>query len=112
MSASLLREAAALMREDCPIPEASRGLDFIDYPAAWALQKERTTAHDARCSATQTGGALLCDCDALIAPWTNWRTLLAVADWLDDEAEWIEAGSTPEGNPAETVARAYLGGDR
>ena len=33
---------------------------------------------------------------------------LAVADWLEDEAEWIEAGSTP-GGPGLDVALAYLG---
>lgn len=32
--------------------------------------------------------------------------ILAVADWLDDEADWIDAGSTPNG-PALAVARAW-----
>jgi hypothetical protein len=115
----MLRRAAAEIRENCPIPEVSRGLDFIDYPAAWAIQKVGDVAHDERCSATQTGGAMLCDCEALCQPWRHWRTLLAVADWLEAEASRHEVLSVdfdvsnccrmPQ---ALAVARAYLGEDQ
>lgn len=109
MSADLLRRAAEAMRANCPIPEKARAMDFIDYPTGWALQRANEVAHDERCSATQTSGAMLCDCEALLPMWVRWRTLLAVADWLDREfSEWgdIPHMVTPH---ALAVARAYLG---
>lgn len=48
--------------------------DFIDFPTAWALQDDpRCPEHVARCSATQTDGALLCDCDAVRELWCRLR---------------------------------------
>lgn len=46
-------------------------LDYIDYPTAWAIQKAGLTHTDERCSAVQTSGALLCDCDALMTEWAR-----------------------------------------
>lgn len=43
--------------------------DFIDFPTGWRLQCEGLTHTDQRCSAVQTNGAMLCDCDALQAEW-------------------------------------------
>jgi hypothetical protein len=43
--------------------------DFIDFPTGWRIQDEGLTHTDARCSAVQTGGAMLCDCSALPLEW-------------------------------------------
>ena len=79
-AADTLRQAASLMREQ-----------FSDRCDCAGLLIH-TTAHEVSCSVNTS----------------EWPR--AVADWLDDEAEWIDAGSTAEGNPAITVARAYIGG--
>lgn len=107
MSAERLREAAAAVREDCPIPERSRGNDFIDFPTGFAIQGVGVE-HVEKCSAAQTSGAMLCDCEAIYPAWRRWRTLLAVADWLDETAEFFNPNSAIWGR-ALAVASAYLG---
>lgn len=44
-------------------------LDYIDYPTAWEIVKTYKLKHDEQCSFAQTGGALLCDCDAMPLKW-------------------------------------------
>jgi hypothetical protein len=44
----------------------------LDYPTAWAMQKAGLIHTDEQCSAAQTNGAFLCDCDAI---WLRWREL-------------------------------------
>ena len=46
-------------------------LDFIDYPTGWAIQRMGLEHSDPRCSAEQTGGAMLCDCKALVYKWAE-----------------------------------------
>ncbi len=46
--------------------------DLCDYPTAWRLQRERGTAsppHHSLCSAHQTQGAFLCDCNEVLREW-------------------------------------------
>lgn len=57
-------------------------LDFIDYPTGWTIQKAGLEHADQRCSAVQTGGALLCDCDALPLKWAELKTAHDGSDGL------------------------------
>lgn len=50
--------------------------DFLDYPTAWAIQKEvgPTLTHHMKCSSVPgwhplSGPALLCDCGAVESEW-------------------------------------------
>jgi hypothetical protein len=44
--------------------------DFIDFPTAWDMQRTGRLDHmDDKCSASQTNGAMLCDCGALNVEW-------------------------------------------
>ena len=108
---TLLREAAALMRKGVP-EGAILTVDFIDYPTAWAIQKAGLAHTDERCSAVQTSGAMLCDCDAVQVRWSELRTMLTMADWLDNVASrWAYSERhTPEQAHALNIARAYLCG--
>lgn len=101
MTADLLREAAALMRERAK--SATQG--------PWRFE----TAPNGFSPMVIGGGMAVADTfdkphlsDAKHIAGMHPAVALAVADWLDDEAEWIDAGSTLDGNPALTVARAYL----
>jgi hypothetical protein len=38
---------------------------FLDFPSAFAIARNAELTHDPKCSEAQTGGALLCDCDAV-----------------------------------------------
>lgn len=99
MSADPLREAAAKMRERA---EAAT-------PGPWAYYEHSiirpAELKDGR--APSYSAAYHREDAEHIASWHP-TVALAVADWLDDEAEWLEAGSTAEDNPALAVARAYL----
>lgn len=46
-------------------------LPYIDYPTGWAIQRAGDIDHRAACSALQTGGAMLCDCEGLIYEWAD-----------------------------------------
>lgn len=46
-------------------------LPYIDYPTAWAIQRAGGINHQAACSAQQTGGAMLCDCNGLVYKWAD-----------------------------------------
>lgn len=59
---------------DPPLEGGNLDLDFIDYPTGWAIQKRGLAHVDDRCSAVQTGGAMLCDCDALPTEWARLKT--------------------------------------
>jgi len=48
-------------------------LDVLDYPKAWAIQEQGVDHTTPRCSAEQTGGAMLCDCGAVQARWEQLR---------------------------------------
>lgn len=118
MTAEILRRAAALMRERCILPEGSRGYAFIDFPTGWAIQKAGLAHTDPKCSAEQTGGAMLCDCDALYPRWQEQRALLATAGWLDymaEQAAKLDALAVAQEQRsrqqhfAVAVADAYLG---
>ena len=79
-----------------------------------ACMAESDVAALVKCSASQTGGAVLCDCDALYPAWRRRRAFLAVADWLDAYAEHWDAAASfgitlRADHPALAVARAYLG---
>lgn len=57
--------------------------DFIDYPTAWAIVKTEQLDHHKKCSFSQTGGALLCDCNAMP---TRWAELKTAHDGSDSKA--------------------------
>lgn len=57
-------------------------LDYIDYPTAWAIQKDGLNHTDDLCSAVQTNGAMLCDCDALPLRWAELKTAHDGSDGL------------------------------
>ena len=57
-------------------------LDFIDYPTGWAIQKAGLEHTDQQCSAAQTSGAMLCDCDALPLKWAELKTAHDGSDGL------------------------------
>jgi hypothetical protein len=46
-------------------------LPYIDYPTGWAIQRAGDIDHHEACSAQQTGGAMLCDCNGLIYKWAD-----------------------------------------
>lgn len=46
-------------------------LPYIDYPTGWAIQKGYDLDHHDQCSAKQTDGAFLCDCNGLIYKWAD-----------------------------------------
>lgn len=48
--------------------------DMLDFPTAFEIQSEGVEHTDPRCSAVQTGGAMLCDCGAVEAEWERRRT--------------------------------------
>lgn len=65
-------------------------LDFLDYPTAWAIQREVGTSleHDPKCSSVpghhpMSGPAFLCDCGAVEREWYRRR------------AEHFGGGATP-----------------
>ena len=97
--AEIMREAALLMREraraaDGPLPWwTSRALSDV-------AAKLTVTRREA-----EADGEFIASWDPIVA--------LAVADWLDDEADWQGRPSGPgrlsRHNPALTVACAYLG---
>ncbi len=67
-------------------------LDFIDYPTGWAIQKAGVLKHtDPRCSAVQTGGAMLCDCNALPLEWARLKTAHDGSDGLALAARYLTA---------------------
>lgn len=47
--------------------------DFLDFPTAWAIQRQGVEHTDQRCSAVQTDGVMLCDCGAVEAEWKRLR---------------------------------------
>jgi hypothetical protein len=56
--------------------------DFLDYPTAWAIQKEvgTTLEHHPRCSSVPgwdpiSGPGFLCDCGAVEREWERRRAL-------------------------------------
>ena len=60
----------------------ARGLDFLDYQMAWAIQREvgDTLTHHPRCSSVPgwdpiSGAGFLCDCGALETEWKRLRKL-------------------------------------
>jgi hypothetical protein len=99
VSAELLREAAALMRERAEAVDTSdaTGGREDDISFSWAEQIK----------------FLIVDPDAThLSTFGHPAVALAVADWLDGEAEWLE--TTPRSKhgavaPAIKVAVAYLG---
>lgn len=101
MSADLLRRAASLMRERAEAVEAPGG-DDITMPWAEAYGPSTQMNGLERVEATH------------IASWHP-DVALAVADWLDDEADEIPPGNVEtkwgpiEKAPAVRVARFYLG---
>lgn len=96
MSAAELRQAAALMRE-----RAEAAPDDMATPSdmtGWACD-----------------GSWIVDYDERAANhFAHWHpaVALAVADWLDTEANHVESGYGQRGGQALAVARAYLGVDR
>lgn len=106
-----LRDAAAALRKPIKaLPERSRDLDYIDYPAGWAMQSSGGIIHtDERCSALQTSGAMLCDCDGLLNRWRELRALRDVAEILDHEAAVDEQYGATASTLAVTLAKRYLG---
>lgn len=55
--------------------------DFLDYPTAWAIQKEagETLDHHPKCSSvprkgSMSGPGFLCDCGALEREWERRKT--------------------------------------
>jgi hypothetical protein len=55
-------------------------LDYLDFPTAWAIQRERGSmlAHQARCSSVPgwdpiSGPSFLCDCGAIRDEWKRLR---------------------------------------
>src|SRR5690242_11251447 len=46
---------------------------FCDFPTVWAICRSGIGHADPRCSYVQTGGAILCDCEAVEAAWTRLR---------------------------------------
>ncbi len=91
MSAEVLRRAASLMRERAEAARNSIPEVCPEWHSTEALMAHGKTQGDAE----------------HIASWHP-DVALAVADWLDDEAEWMEAGSSVQG-PGLALARAYLG---
>lgn len=69
-------------------------LDFIDYPTAWAIQRKGLTHADEQCSAVRTGGAMLCDCNAMPSEWARLKT---AHDGSDGRALAARYMSTPPG---------------
>jgi hypothetical protein len=56
--------------------------DFLDFPTAWAIQKDRgeTLTHHPRCSSVHgwdpiSGPAFLCDCGAVTAEYDRLRAI-------------------------------------
>lgn len=77
-----------IRRANPPTPEllamvAAR--PFIDFPTGWALARSGVPHRSAACSYVQTGGALLCDCDAIRARWCELRTGLGLEVPADQE---------------------------
>lgn len=107
MSADLLREAAALMRSRADLAEAS-------WPSPWTYSKRESEVHHSgpgpwgydRPYVSSADGW---HADEHIASWHP-AVALAVADWLDAQAERVEAGFCGKvGSQAIAVATAYLG---
>lgn len=69
-------------------------LDFIDYPTGWAIQRAGLEHVDSRCSAVQTEGALLCDCNALPLEWARLKTAHDGSDGLALAAPYLQRGAT------------------
>lgn len=115
MSAEVLRQAAALMRERAADADSVRG------PGAWHIETAWCDLTESSYAVKSPGGAVVHgSCEEEAAHIASWHpaVALAVADWLDDEAEEVENASricirglegldvTDEN--ALAVARAYL----
>ena len=113
MSAELLREAAALMRQRAEAAtEGPWSLTYISeaaVPSQHAVDRHYVMGCFDGNPKNPTGPAAMCEFPAdadYIASWHP-AVALAVADWLDNAARiWPF-----DGPPALAVARAYLGRD-
>lgn len=118
MSSQILREAAALMRE-----RAEAATDGVC--PEWTRSAVRHIARNCDIECWHKDSDPLVkkyhDADGMPETWTryddaehiaSWHpaVALAVADWLDKEAAWVDLGAanSPD-NEALAVARAYLG---
>ena len=102
MSAETLRRAAALMRERAEGARAGRWFaEGDEVRADWTLVRQVATCHGSIDQGNRANAAH-------IASWSP-PVALAVADWLDAEAELHEWEYDTTG--ALAVARAYLGED-
>lgn len=59
--------------------------DYLDFPTAWAIQKDRggRLHHDQRCSSVPewnpvSGPGLLCDCGAIETEWQRLKAAMEV----------------------------------
>jgi len=53
-------------------------LPFLDYPTAWAIQRQSLLTHHPRCSSVKgwdpiSGPHFLCDCGAVMREWERRR---------------------------------------
>ena len=113
MSAEVLREAAALMRERAEA--ATRGPWLADPDAAYSvvMRPDRPGFNwDGYnvCVVLEPEEGTFRDNSEHIASWHP-AVALAVADWLDDEADEMGAVCGCTTARALAVARAYLGSD-
>lgn len=53
--------------------------DFLDFPAAWAIQEKYHLSHDSACSSRE---ALLCDCGAVRSKYNEIMRPDCVHDWV------------------------------
>lgn len=114
MSASLLREAAALMRESVSAvrdarahcPGEKHGGPNARY--SWVFMSHAFAAH-APGDAADPDLKEVWDADAKhLDRWQNLDLTLAVADWLEHEADHFDMDDTTRSR-ALAVARTYLG---
>ena len=110
MSAAVLREAAALMRERAEAATAGPWRVGAEGSEGSRVNpKTGDKREDSHWIASVNGRVQPEDGynATHIASWHP-AVALAVADWLEDEAEWVEAGSAADG-PALVLATTYLG---
>lgn len=81
--------------EPCPgSAESDAGLHldlpYIDYPTGWAIQRGYDLDHHDACSAKQTSGAMLCDCNGLIYKWADLK-------WKHERSKALRDAQAAEG---------------
>lgn len=107
MSASLLREAAAKMRERAEDARLACGDERWDGDAGLSWNDARGTVYMVGAGPVNVADAITEESALYIASWHP-AVALAVADWLEHEADHFDMDDTTRSR-ALAVARTYLG---